>query len=205
MNILFLNASPRLNGYTVNTLKCIEKSLSPNHTVKWVHANNLNMKPCQGCLACRPNKECRLSEDDGHRVARLIRNADALVVGSPTYFGNVTGPFRTLIDRSLTALEEIAASCLEMPIPLHKGKNAAMVTACATPKPFSELPSQATGAITAMTTTLNAGGYNIVGSIIVDGSASLNGLPHEVQQQAKQIATKLEDIISPEHLANSQN
>lgn len=191
MNILFLNASPRRNGYTDAAMKCIKNNLDPNHTVKWVYINDLDMKPCQGCLKCRPNKACILPEDDGHRIARLIRNADALVIGSPTYFGNVTGPFRTLIDRSLTALEEIAASGLEMPIPLHIGKKAAMVTACNSPAPFSELPNQAAGALSAMRTTLHAGGYDIIGSILVDGAAGLDRLPQIIKEQAKQIASAL--------------
>lgn len=190
MKILFLNASPRLKGYTVRAMKCIESNLNPNHNVEWVHINNLDIKPCQGCLRCRPNKECVLPEDDGHRVARLIRNADALVIGSPTYFGNVTGPFRTLIDRSLTALEEIAASGLEMPTPLHKGKNAAMVTSLNTPAPFSELPNQGGGTLLAMQTTLNAGGYDIVGSIMIDGASALNGIPQNIKDRAKEIARK---------------
>lgn len=192
MNILFLNASPRLNGYTAGTMRCIESHLDSKHIVQWININNLNIKPCQGCLQCRPDKPCTLPHDDGHQVAKLIRRADALVIGSPTYFGNITGPFRTLIDRSLTALEEIPASGLEMPKPLHTGKRAAIVTACNSPSPFSELPNQAAGALLAMQTTLNAGGYAIVGSIIVDGAAALDGIPQTIENLAKKIADDLQ-------------
>lgn len=192
MNMLFLNASPRLNGYTAGAMKCIQSNLDSKHIVQWININNLNLKPCQGCLQCRPNKSCVLPKDDGHRTAKLIRDADALVIGSPTYFGNVTGPFRTLIDRSLTALEEISSSGLEMPRPLHIGKKAAIVTACNSPSPFSELPNQAAGALSAMQTTLNAGGYDIVGSIIVDGAAGLVGIPQNIKNVAQQIAGDLQ-------------
>jgi hypothetical protein len=102
-----------------------------------------------------------------------------------------TGPLRTLIDRSLTALEEIAASGLEMPIPLHKGKKAAMVTACNTPEPICDLPNQGAGALAAIETTLKAGGYDIVGSIIVSGAAALDDLPQVVKEKAKEIAKAL--------------
>ncbi|MDO9492109.1 flavodoxin family protein [Acetobacterium sp.] len=192
MNILFLNASPRLNGYTAGTMKCIKNALDSEHIVQWININNLNVKPCQGCLQCRPDKSCILPQDDGHRIAKLIRYADALVIGSPTYFGNVTGPFRTLIDRSLTALEEISSSGLEMPRPLHIGQRAAIVTACNSPSPLSELPNQAAGALSAMQTTLDAGGYDIVGSIIVDAAAGLVGIPQNIENLAKQIAVALQ-------------
>ena len=191
MKILFLNASPRPNGYTYRALKCIEDSLDSGHEVEWVKVNSLNIKPCISCFKCRPGNECILPEDDGHRVARLIKDTDALVIGSPTYFGNITGPLRTLIDRSLTALEEIAASGLEMPIPLHKGKKAAMLTACNCPEPMCNLPNQAAGALAAMETTLNAGGYDIVGRIIVSGAASLGDMPQDVKEKAKEIAKAL--------------
>lgn len=191
MKILFLNASPRPNGYTYRAMKCIESYLDAQHAVEWVDVNGLNIKPCISCFKCRPNNECVMPEDDGHRVARLIKSADVLVIGSPTYFGNITGPLRTLIDRSLTALEEIAASGLEMPIPLHKGQKAAMVTACNTSDPICNLPNQGAGALAAIETTLRAGGYDVVGSIMVSGAAALDDLPSEVKEKAKVIALEL--------------
>lgn len=191
MNILFLNASPRKNGYTVQTLEEIRTSIDSQHECKWVDVNSLNIKPCQGCLKCRPNEECVMAEDDGHHVACLIKKADALVLGSPTYFGNITGPLRTLIDRSLTAFEEIAASGLEIPTPLHNGKKAAIVTACNMPHPGSELPNQGAGALFAMETIVKAGGYDLVGKIMIDGAASRNGLSEQMKIVAQEIADKL--------------
>ena len=120
MKILFLNGSPRKNGYTLGVMKCIEKEIDSKHTVEWIHSYDLNMKPCLSCLECRPNKECILPKDDGHDVWNKIRSGDAIVIGSPTYFGNISGPLKILIERNLTAIEEIAASGLEMPLPLHK-------------------------------------------------------------------------------------
>jgi multimeric flavodoxin WrbA len=191
MNILFLNGSPRKNGYTFQLMKCIEQGIGSEHKIHWLHTNDLHMVPCQGCCKCRPSGECIHPEDDGHRAARLIRSADALVIGSPTYFGNITGPLKTLIDRSLTAFEDIAASGLEIPIPRHKGKNAAMVTACNTSDPISKLPSQSAGTLLAMETILNAGGYNIIGSIVLDGAAARTDIPSSVQEDAKRIGMML--------------
>lgn len=191
MKILFINASPRTNGYTSIFMNLIKENISPIHKIEWININSLNIKPCISCLKCRPNSECALPLDDGHKVAKMIYNADAIVMGSPTYFGNITGPLKTLIDRSLTAFEEIAANGLEMPKPLHNGKKAAIVTACSSPSPISLLPTQGTGALSAMQIVTNAGGYELVGSILIDGSASLKEIPEKIKEQAKDIAYNL--------------
>ncbi|WP_026889594.1 flavodoxin family protein [Clostridium beijerinckii] len=192
MNILFLNGSPRKSGYTVGVMKCIEKGIDSQHSVEWIHSYDLDIKPCISCLNCRPNRECILSKDDGHNVWHKIRSADAIVIGSPTYFGNISGQLKILIDRNLTAFEEIAKSGLEMPIPLHNGKKAIMVTACNAPFPISQLPTQSKGTLQAIEIVFKAGGYNIIGSITLDGAASKNKIPLEIQEQAKILGTTLQ-------------
>lgn len=191
MNILFLNASPRAKSRTAAAMHLIRENIRSGHHIEWVDINSLCMKPCVSCLKCRPDRECILPADDGHRVAKMIHNADALVMGSPTYFGNITGPLKTLIDRSLTAFEEIAANGLEMPVPIHKGQKAAIVTACNIPAPMSSLPTQGAGALSAMNVAINAGGYDLVGSIMIDGAAALIELPKEIGLQAEKIAHAL--------------
>lgn len=191
MKILFLNGSPRKNGYTVNVMKNIEKGINPIHAVEWMHAYDLNIKPCMSCLQCRPNKECILPKDDGHDVWHKIHSADALIIGSPTYFGNISGPLKILIDRNLTAFEKMPASGLEIPTPLHKGKKAAMVTTCNAPSPISQLPTQSKGALHAMEAALKAGGYNIIESITLDGTASRHEISLEIQKQAQRLGISI--------------
>ncbi|AZV57509.1 flavodoxin family protein [Clostridium sp. AWRP] len=192
MKILFLNGSPRKNGYTVAIMKCIEKAIDPKHTVEWIHAYDLNIKPCRSCLKCRPDRICVLSKDDGHDVWHKICSADAVVIGSPTYFGNMSGPLKILIDRNLTAFEKMGSSGLEKPIPLHKGKKAAVVTACNSPFPISQLINQGKGTLQAVETVFKAGEFSVIGSIILDGAGFRNGIPLEIQEQAKIIGVKLQ-------------
>lgn len=174
MKILFLNGSPRKNGHTVNLMKLIEKGIDPIHTIDWINTSDLTIKPCQSCLKCRPNNKCILPKDDGHIAWNKIRNADVLIIGSPTYYGNISGTLKILLDRNLTAFEIMEASALKKPIPLHKGKRAAVVTTCNSPYPISEFQTQGKGALQAMETVLKAGGYTIIGSIILDGAAFKN-------------------------------
>ncbi len=191
MKILFINGSPRKTGYTSEVLRYIEKGISTEHDIEWVHAYDISVSPCKSCMLCRPDKDCALPTDDGHRVSHLIRNADALVIGSPTYFGNISGPLKTLIDRSLTGFEEIAANGLEMPLPLHKGKKSAMVTACNMPGPASMLLNHAGGTLLVMETILKAGGYDIAGSIVLEGAAAKKHIPEEIKEKALLLGKEL--------------
>ncbi len=192
MKVLFLNGSPRKNGYTVGVMKCIEEVIDSMHTVEWIHAYDMNIKPCISCLQCRPNKECILPKDDGHTVWHKIHSADAIIIGSPTYFGNMSGSLKILIDRNLTAFEKMAASGLEIPTPLHKGKKAAMVTACNAPSPISQLPTQSKGTLQAMEIVLKAGGYTIIGSLTLDGIPFKNEIPLEIREQGKILGMNLQ-------------
>lgn len=191
MKIVFINGSPRKNGYTVQLMKLIEATLSHGHDVQWLHADELKMKSCQSCLRCRPDGICKLPKDDGHIAWQKIREAQALVMGSPTYFGNVSGPLKTLIDRSLTAFETISASGTEMPQPLHRGQKAIMVTACNAPQPFCRMPNQSAGTLQAMETVLNAGGYQILGSLVFDGAAAKGVIEGEVKREAQRLGALL--------------
>ena len=191
MSVVFLNGSPRKDGYTVAVMKIMEEVVKKTREVMWLHAAELEIHFCRACMGCRPDGECVLPEDDGHRSARILREADILVVGSPTYFGNVSGALKTLFDRCLTAFETISANGLEMPAPLHRGGKAAIVTACNIPSPHSRLPSQAAGAIAAMETVLQAGGYSMAGSVVLDGAAGRGGIPEEVRLAARKTAAAL--------------
>ena len=108
MNILILNCSPRQQGYTTTILQHIREGIPQDNTIEWVDVNNLSIKPCMGCLQCRPDKECVLKEEDGHIVGRKIQAADALVIGCPTYWGNMTGPLKMLFDRLVPIFEYVS-------------------------------------------------------------------------------------------------
>lgn len=59
------------------------------------------------------------------------------------------------------------------------------------PHPNSMLLSQGEGALSAMRTIVNAGGYTLVGEILVDGAASIVELSDDIKNAAKNIAENL--------------
>lgn len=158
--ILMLNASPRKTGVTTSLLKlAAEEARSAGTEVAWVDVNDLSIRPCIGCLKCRPDKTCILPKDDGHRIGELIAMCSGLVVSTPTYWGNMTGPLKLLLDRNVPTLEHYELYTWRFPQPRHKGKPAAIITASLSPFPFNYLPSQASGTIRAVKVVLNAAGF----------------------------------------------
>ncbi len=159
--ILILNGSPRKTGVTATLLRIVaDEARSAGVEVEWVDVNNLSIKPCIGCLKCRPDKECILAEDDAQRIAEMIERCSGLVVGTPTYWGNMTGPLKLLFDRIVPTFEYCKPYEKRFPRPRHKGTKAAIVTASLAPFPFNQLPSQSRGALRAVRTVLNAGGFD---------------------------------------------
>ncbi len=160
--ILFLNGSPRKKGVTTSLLNIIaDEARSAGAEVEWVDVNDLSIRPCIGCLKCRPDKKCILPRDDAQRVGELIERCSGLVVGTPTYWGNMTGPLKLLFDRNVPILEYYVLYEKRFPRPKHRGKKAAIVTSSLTPFPFNQLPSQSRGALRAVKTVLNAAGFDI--------------------------------------------
>jgi len=171
MNIVLIYASPRKNGITSGILSEIRKNISSEHTIDSFDMNKLKIKPCTSCLKCRPDKECVLPHDDAHVLSDKILHSDIIIIGFPTYWGNVPGTLKIFFDRSVTTFEYAEArSVLKPPAPLLKGKKALLITASASPFPYNQLLSQSRGAIKAMKTVLKAGGIKIVKVINVPDS-----------------------------------
>ena len=67
--------------------------------VQTVYTNDLSIKPCIGCMACRTKEKCVLGEDDSQRVLKMMQEADAIIMGAPCYWGNIPGQMKLLFDR----------------------------------------------------------------------------------------------------------
>lgn len=184
MKILILNGSPKNNGSTAKILKAIGQGISKTHHVQWVDVNDLNMKSCTGCMQCRPDKNCILPEDDAHRVGQLIAEADALIVGTPTYWGNITGQLKILFDRSVPIFEYIDGLKIK---PVQQGKKALIVVTSAAPFPFNLLNSQSRGAVKSLKTILKSGGYRISRIFNISGTTNFDKRSDELLNKAKRI------------------
>ncbi|MCP4649960.1 MAG: flavodoxin family protein [PVC group bacterium] len=103
MKVIGINGSPRKDG---NTQKLIEKVFEALKTegieTELIQVGGKNIKGCIACYRCAENKDkrCAVTNDICNEVLEKMLEADAIILGSPTYFTSVTAELKALIDRS---------------------------------------------------------------------------------------------------------
>lgn len=107
MKIIIINGSPRTKGFTSGILREMEKSLEEKKVrVEYVDLSRIEMSYCQGCCVCYKIGKCHL-DDDAEKLSTKIKEADGVVLGSPTYASNVSGHMKTFIDRGHFVIEQL--------------------------------------------------------------------------------------------------
>ena len=169
MNVLIINGSPRKKGMISQMLDIMrEEAESKGHKTQMVYTNDLSIKPCIGCMACRTKEKCVLGEDDSQRVLKMIQEADVIIMGAPCYWGNIPGQMKLLFDRIVYGMMRDTP---RFPEPLMKGKKCILISTCTTPWPWNILFKQSRGAIRAMHEICRYSGFKIVATIERGGTA----------------------------------
>ena len=103
--IIIIDGGPRKNFNTASMLQRFAEgatSVSDKIEVKTVRLYGLDYKGCMSCMACKikgkASNVCKF-KDALTPVLEEIAEADGLVLGSPIYFGDVTGQMRTFLER----------------------------------------------------------------------------------------------------------
>ena len=170
MKLLIINGSPRKKGLISQMLRIFhEQAIATGVEVTEVYANELQIKPCMGGMACRSKRHCVLQEDDAQRVLTLIQQADAIVIGAPCYWGNIPGQLKLLFDRIVYGMMRDTP---RFPEPLMKGKRLVCISTSTTPFPFNILMNQSRGAIRALREIGRFSGWKIVDTIERGGTAT---------------------------------
>ena len=122
MKTLLINGSPRKDGNTARALAEIADTLK-NEGIEtetfWI-----GTAPVRGCIACGACMEkklgkCAFDDDVCNRLAARAAEADALVAGTPTYYGQPAGALLAVLQRVCYS----ARGCVE-------GKPVACVAVC---------------------------------------------------------------------------
>ena len=106
MKVLAIDGGPR-KGWNTETLlkKALEGAASAGAETEMVRLYDLNFKGCVSCLGCKLRKEPRpnrcLLRDDLTAVLDKAHEADAVILGSPIYFSEITGEARCFLERFL--------------------------------------------------------------------------------------------------------
>jgi len=96
--ILAINGSPRKNGNTYQMLSEILKSTGDGVKKELIHLKDYNLTPCDSCYSCMKGGRCHI-KDDVEKILDKMVKADAVIIGSPVYYGSVTPEVRMLCDR----------------------------------------------------------------------------------------------------------
>ena len=105
------------------------------------------------------------AEQRGAEVTTVL--ASRLQV-KPCYWGNMPGQLKIIFDRIVYGM--IGEDTRGLPLPLHKGKKAILISTSTTPFPFNILFGQSRGAIKAMREILKWSGFKVVSAIELGGT-----------------------------------
>ena len=100
MKAIGIVGSPRKNGnteiLTKHTLKAIEEEGIDTELIRLA---DLEIKPCVACMACKEEEYCPI-EDDLWPVYIKMKEADAIILATPVYYGSATAHIKALMDRT---------------------------------------------------------------------------------------------------------
>lgn len=105
MHVIAVNGSPRKNRNTATLLqKALDGAASGGAQTELIHLYGLNYKGCVSCFACKRKGgnmgHCAVRDDLSEVLEKIIR-CDVLLLGTPIYFGNVTGEMLSFLERLL--------------------------------------------------------------------------------------------------------
>lgn len=87
---------------TSNTNKIIKKiAESSGCEYELVYLTKVEIKPCTGCGECLMNEGQCIIDDGMQDLYDKLMNSDALILGSPTYYMDISGAVKCFIDRSM--------------------------------------------------------------------------------------------------------
>jgi multimeric flavodoxin WrbA len=110
MKVIAINGSPRRNFNTAKLCQSLlDGAKSVGAEVELIHLEQYKFKGCMSCLGChlkknRYNIHC-LYKDELNDILNKCLEADVIVIGSPIYYGFVTGDVRAFMERLMFPLD----------------------------------------------------------------------------------------------------
>jgi multimeric flavodoxin WrbA len=104
MKVIAFNGSPRKKWNTATLLnKALEGAASQGADTELIHLYDLNFKGCLSCFSCKkkggPSYGKCAARDDLTPILKKVEETDAFILGSPIYFGTVSGEMRSFMER----------------------------------------------------------------------------------------------------------
>ena len=105
MKVIAINGSPRKGWNTATLLnRALEGAASEGVETELIHLYDLNFKGCTSCFACKLKDgnsygRCALKDELTPVLKQIEEEADAIILGSPIYFGTFSGEMRSFMER----------------------------------------------------------------------------------------------------------
>jgi len=103
MKVVAFNGSPRKNGNTSMLINNVFDELNKEGIeTEFIQLGGKKIHGCLACMKCFGNKDqhCSVNNDILNSCLDKMMEADGIIVGSPTYFANVSSEIKALIDRA---------------------------------------------------------------------------------------------------------
>jgi multimeric flavodoxin WrbA len=103
MKVVAFNGSARKDGNTAILIKRVLKVLeTQGFETELIQLAGEQIRGCNACRTCynTKNKRCAIEDDKVNEYIGKMREADAIILGSPVYFSMMTSEMKALIDRA---------------------------------------------------------------------------------------------------------
>lgn len=102
MKVVAFSGSARKDGNTSMLIKAVFEELNKEGIeTELVQLAGKNLQGCIACYKCfeKKNKRCNVEKDDMNDYIERMISADGIILGSPTYFADVSANMKALIER----------------------------------------------------------------------------------------------------------
>ncbi len=104
MKVVLFNGSPRKKGNTYHCLNIVMEELEAagiGIECEYIWIGMEDLHGCHECYRCAGNKDkkCSQTDDKMNDYIEKILQADGIILGSPTFFANMSSPMKALVDR----------------------------------------------------------------------------------------------------------
>lgn len=112
MKAVAINGSPRKGGNTEFLLNVVLNELSKeNIETRLFQVGGKNIHGCRACWLCKKEKngKCAFNDDIFNEIIDDIIDADVIILGTPSYYSDMTPELKAFIDRFGVVASSIGA------------------------------------------------------------------------------------------------
>jgi len=100
MKVLAINGSSRKDGNTAIVLNTILNELeSFGIETELIQLFDKKVGPCKACFTCGGKNNCTFNDDNFNEIFDKMKEADGIILGSPTYSANISSRMQALLER----------------------------------------------------------------------------------------------------------